>query len=202
MSAPAPDRSRKERPPRERRPAVAGASRLGMKFFLLSLAVLFVASLVAVVVVRGRAAEWPPADAPALPRLLWLSTLLLVACSVAAHVAVTAIRGGSQKRLRRWLGVTAALGVAFLASQAVAWLSFYDPERFGADLYGFTFFMLTGLHALHVLGGLVALGVGLWLARRGAFTWAQYDGVRNVALYWHFLDGVWLVLFAFLLAGF
>jgi heme/copper-type cytochrome/quinol oxidase subunit 3 len=202
MSEPALARSRKERPPRERRPPVPGASRLAMKLFLLSLAVLFLASLVAAVVVRGRAAAWPPAGAPALPRLLWLSTLLLVGCSVAVHLAVTAIRGGSQRRLLRWLGVAAGLGLAFLACQTVAWLAFYDPQRFGADLYGFTFFMLTGLHAAHVLGGLVALGIAIVLARRGAFTWAHYDGVRNVALYWHFLDGVWLVLFGFLLAGF
>lgn len=202
MSGPGLARSSKDRPRRERRPAVAGASRLGMKFFLLSLTVLFAASLVAVVVVRGRVAEWPPAGAPELPRLLWLSTVLLVGCSVAVHLAVTAIRGGSQRRLLRWLGVTAALGLAFLASQTVAWLAFYDPQRFGTDLHGFTFFMLTGLHALHVLGGLVALGVATVLARRAAFTWAHYDGVRNVALYWHFLDGVWLVLFGFLLASF
>jgi len=173
-----------------------------MRFFLLSLAVLFVASLVAVVVVRMRAAEWPPSGAPAVPRLLWLSTLLILSCSVTIHAAVSAIRAGSRDRLLHWLGGTAVLGLLFLASQTRAWLSFYDPQRFGDDLYGFTFLMLTGLHAAHVLGGLVALGVGFVLAWRGAFSWAHHDGVRNIALYWHFLDGVWLVLFAFLLAGF
>ena len=172
-----------------------------MAVFLIALTVLFVGSLVAVVVVRLSAGAWPPAGAPAVPRLLWLSTALLVACSATVHAALRAIRRGDRDRLVRWLGATTVLALLFLGSQSLAWVGFFDPATFGDNLYGFTFYLLTGLHAAHVVGGLVALGVGLVLAWRGAFSWAHHDGVRHIATYWHFLDGVWLVLFGFLLAA-
>jgi len=172
-----------------------------MALFLVALSVLFVGSLVAVIVVRMRAGQWPPSGAPPLPRLLWLSSALLVGCSLTVHTALRAIRGGDRVRLLRWLGVTAGLALGFLVSQSLAWLSFYDPRTFGDGLYAFTFFLLTGLHAAHVLGGLAALAAGLFLAWRGAFSWAHYDLVRHIATYWHFLDAVWLILFGFLLAS-
>jgi len=188
-------------PRSDRGGGIPGAGTLGMALFLVALSVLFVGSLVAVIVVRLRAGQWPPVGAPAVPRLLWLSTALLVGCSLTVHTAVRAIRSGDRGRLLRWLGATAVLALAFLVSQSLAWLSFYDPASFGDNLYAFTFFMLTGLHAAHVLGGLGALAAGLFLAWRGKFSWAHYGGVRHIATYWHFLDAVWLVLFGFLLAS-
>ena len=86
--------------------------------------------------------------------------------------------------------------------QAFNWLELVTGDVGpGTGLYGFTFFMLTGLHAAHVVGGLVPLGITLVRAFLGKYTWGAYGGVRNVALYWHFLDFVWLVLFAVLWFG-
>jgi heme/copper-type cytochrome/quinol oxidase subunit 3 len=173
---------------------------MGITWFLASLSMLFVGSLVAVVWVRIAADQWPPAGAPALPRLLWLSTALLIGCSVTIHRALGAIRRGDRQGLQRRLISTACLATLFLTSQAVGWYQFFDAAVFESHLYGFSFYVLTGLHAAHVIGGIVALAVVLVMTYRGSYTWAHYPGIRNTAIYWHFLDAVWLVLFGFLLA--
>jgi heme/copper-type cytochrome/quinol oxidase subunit 3 len=183
----------------ERGSEVPGLSTLGMTIFLVSLSILFVGSMVAFLVIRLNASQWPPAGAPPIPRLLWVSTLLLLGCSGTIHAALVAIRRGDQRKLMRWLSATCGLALAFLGCQSAAWLSFFDAPTFQTHLYGFTFYVLTGLHALHVLGGVVALAAVMFLTLRGSYSWAHYPGVRNAALYWHFLDGVWLVLFGFLI---
>lgn len=181
---------------------VPGAGSLGMVVFLASLTVLFLASLVGYVVVRVRADVWPPPGSAPLPPGLWVSTAVILACSAAAHAAVAGIRKGNQIRLLVGLLATAALGVAFLMLQAFNWVQLTAADvRPDRDLYGFTFYMLTGLHAAHVIGGLIPLGITLVKAYLGKYTWASYAGVQRVAAYWHFLDVVWLVLFAVLLIG-
>ncbi len=181
--------------------AVPGAGRLGMQLFLASLAVLFAAGLVAFWIVRSQAVYWPPLGAPALPRTLWLSTALAAATSAVAQGAVTVIRRGDEPALRRRLMLACGLAASFLACQAVSWIAFFDRPTFERHLYGFTFYALTGLHALHVLGGLVALAIVLARAYRGAYSWARHAGVQSTATYWHFLGAVWLVIYATLLVS-
>lgn len=182
--------------------AVPGAGSLGLVLFLASLTMLFLASLVGYLVVRLRADVWPPPGSASLPGGLWVSTAIILACSVTAHAAVAGIRKGNQIRLLVGLLATAALGVAFLMLQGFNWVQLTAADvRPDRDLYGFTFYMLTGLHAAHVIGGLIPLGITLVKAYLGKYTWASYAGVRHVATYWHFLDVVWLVLFAVLLVG-
>jgi len=185
----------------ERGSDAPGAGTMGITLFLISLSMLFIGSLVAVIWVRASADHWPPPNAPALPNLLWLSTALLLGCSVAIHSALAAIRRGDQRGLQRRLIWTAGLATLFLVSQAAGWIQFFDAAVFESHLYGFSFYVLTGLHAAHVIGGIVALAVVLVMTYRGSYSWAHYTGIRNTAIYWHFLDGVWLVLFGFLLAA-
>jgi len=185
----------------ERGSEVPGAGTMGIALFLISLSMLFIGSLVAVVLVRASADQWPPANAPALPHLLWLSTALLLGCSAAIHSALAAIRRGDRQGLERRLMGTAGLATLFLACQAVGWFQFYDAAVFESHLYGFSFYVLTGLHAAHVIGGIVALVVVLVMTYRGSYSRAHHTGIRNTAIYWHFLDAVWLVLFGFLLAA-
>ena len=184
----------------ERGSDAPGMGTMGIALFLASLTMLFAGSLVAVVWVRISADQWPPAGAPALPRLLWLSTALLIGSSATIHSALVSIRRGDQQGLQRRLILTAVLATLFLASQAAGWFQFFDAAAFESHLYSFSFYVLTGLHAAHVIGGVVALAVVLVMAYRGCYSRAHYPGVRNTAIYWHFLDAVWLVLFAFLLA--
>jgi cytochrome c oxidase subunit 3 len=137
-----------------------------------------------------------------MPPGLWPATLLVVATAVAAHRGLVAIRRGDQVRLSRALGIALAAACCFLVVQAWNWAEIHaSGVVYGPSLYGFTFLMLTGLHALHVAGGIVLLAAVIYRARRGAYSWAHYPGVRHAAVYWHFLDAVWLVLLAVLLAG-
>jgi cytochrome c oxidase subunit 3 len=170
-----------------------------MRFLVASLSMLFGATIMGYVVVRSRAAAWPPPGVPSLPAGLLLSTGILVASSAAIWVAEDGIRRGRQTALRGGLLVALALGAAFLVSQSLCWF-FLVARNFTmkTNLYGFLFYLLTGLHALHVVGGLIPLGVTTTRAWQGRYTAAAHEGVAHVALYWHFLDAIWLVLFAVL----
>jgi len=185
---------------REKQPSVPGAGVLGMTIFLVSLSVLFAASIVGYLMVRLRSPQWvPPGTAP-LPLGLWLSTLLLLLSSVTMHGAVLAIGGGKRALSTRLLLTTLGLGIAFLLSQTYNWwrMVAVDAVLATKSLYAFTFYMLTGLHALHVIGGLIPLARTTWRSHEGAYSWADFMGIRLMAMYWHFLDAVWIVLFVIL----
>jgi cytochrome c oxidase subunit 3 len=173
-----------------------------MVLLLASLAMGLGALLVFYFTMRSRAEVWPPPGSPPLPRGLWLSTALLLASSGTMHAAWRGIRRGQLGTLRGMMIATTVLAIAFLVNQVVNWgvaVAAHLPP--GLNMYAITFYLLTGLHGLHVLGGLVPLGLvtGRALARR--YTAANCAGVGYCALYWHFVDGVWLVLFGALVIG-
>ncbi len=187
------------RPQGNREEPAPGVRMMGLTLFLASLTVLFVAGLVAYVVVRNGQPSWPPVGAPPLPSGLWITTLLLAGCSVTIELSVRRVRGGDPAGMRRFLLGTLVLALAFVASQLLNWRSYFVRDvTFESHLYGFTFYMLTVLHAVHVLGGMVALLVTLVRARRGAYSWAGFAGLRYTAIYWHYLGVVWVVLFGLL----
>ena len=173
--------------------------RLGMRLLVASLSMLFGATLMGYVLIRSRAAVWPPPGVPSLPSGLLISTVILLASSATIWVAADGIRQGRQNALRIGLLITFVLGLAFLGSQTISWFSLVIRSfTMRTNLYGFLFYLLTGLHAIHVVGGLVPLGVTTARAWQGRYTVDAHDGVEYVALYWHFLDVVWLVLFGVL----
>lgn len=172
-----------------------GAGPFGLAVFLISLAVLFIASLVAYFAVRATAEVWPPPGLPPLPRTLALSTLLLLVSSGTMHAALVAARADHQPRLRGAMVATTALGLGFLASQAYTWAELIaGGVRPSGSLFGWTFFMLTALHAAHVVGGVIPLIVTTAQAFRGRYGPQRSTGVLMCGMYWHFLDGVWLVI--------
>mgnify|MGYP001766899609 CR=1 FL=1 len=189
--------------PTTARPDGAGrapAGMLGMRLFIASLAMVFAATLVGYLVVRARAESWPPPGVPLLPGTLWISTAILLASSVTMAWAGRGVRRGDQRALRAGLVLTSLLGVAFLVSQTLNWFALVAANlTMRTNLYGFTFYLLTGLHALHVLGGLGPLAVVTRNAFAGKYSAAAHAGVAHVSLYWHFLDAVWIVMFAVLL---
>jgi heme/copper-type cytochrome/quinol oxidase subunit 3 len=178
------------------------AGRLGMRLFLLSLGVLFTASLVGYVAVRVMATDWPPRDMPGLPPLLLASTAVILASSASVQWGLTGIRRGDRRRLRLGMIITCALGLAFLILQCANWLILFQSHMdLDRHLYAFTFYMLTGLHALHVLGGLIPMSIVAGAALRGEYTAARHEAVHYLAMYWHFLGAVWVALYAALLIG-
>jgi cytochrome c oxidase subunit 3 len=184
-------------------PAPLATGRLGMKILVLALSMLFAASILGYLVIRFRAPSWPPPGVPRLPGTLWISTLIIVISSFTMQAAVRAVREDRQRALRTSMLLTALLGVAFLVSQTLNWFALVAANLTAkTNLYGFTFFMLTGLHAAHVVGGLIPLGIVTVRAFRGRYSSGFRPGVEYCAIYWHFLAAVWLVLFALLeLAG-
>ena len=180
-------------------PAPLGTGRLGMKILVLALSMLFAASIVGYMVIRLRASAWPPPGVPRLPGALWFSTLIIVISSGTMQTAVRAVREGRQRVLRLAMLLTTLLGVAFLISQTLNWFALTASNLTAkTNLYGFTFYMLTGLHAAHVVGGVIPLAVVTAGAWRGRYSTAFHPGVEYCAIYWHFLAVVWVVLFTLL----
>lgn len=168
-----------------------------MALFLLSLTVLFLAGLVAWTVVGSRFEEWPPSGTPPLPALLWVSTALIAAGSFTVQRAARSLDAGRAPETRRALAATITLGVAFLLCQVAAATQLVANDlTVRSSLAGWMFYFLTGLHAVHVIGGLGPLGLATRRAHRGEPP--GRDLVRYGAAYWHFLGVVWLVLFAVL----
>ncbi len=181
-------------------PAPVETGRLGMRLLVAALSMLFAASLVAYGLIRSRAAVWPPAGMPRLPGTLWISTVLILVSSVTMQAAVRAARAGRERALRAGMLLTTLLGVLFLVSQALNWFALVAAHLTAkANLYGFTFYILTGLHAAHVVGGLIPLAVVTARAFRGRYSAEFHPGVEYCAIYWHFLDAVWVVMFAVLM---
>jgi cytochrome c oxidase subunit 3 len=172
-----------------------------MFLFLVSLAVLFLASIVATIIIRVRAGSWPPPGMPPPPRGLWLSTAILIVSSATMQWAVESARRDRRDSLRFATLLTTILGFAFLGSQVANRLHWVGQNAtIRSSLYAYLFYVLTGLHALHVVGGLVPLVIVSVNSAYGRYSSVFHAGVRQVAIYWHFLGVVWIVLFAVILA--
>jgi cytochrome c oxidase subunit III len=174
---------------------------VGMRFFLLSLSVLFATSLLACLMVCIQAGAWRGDAFPGLPSKLWVSTLLLLAVSVAFEQGRRQIRVNDLQGLRITLLLTIALGFFFLINQTRIWLTIADVQLppTPKTLYAFSFSVLTGLHAVHVLGGFVPLAVCTVGAFHERYSSFDHAGVTYCAMYWHFLDVVWLIIVSVML---
>lgn len=171
----------------------------GAWLLLVSLSIFFVATIIlyAIYVVL-RMTRGEETVAPFyLPLNFIGTTTILVGISVCMHLAVAAVRREARTDLLRYLVLSLILSVAFFAVQSFGMV--WVVTRFAADaspnrsLYGMTF-VLALLHALHVVGGLVGLGIVLVRAWRGRYDHESYFAIRFCALYWHFLDIVWLLM--------
>jgi cytochrome c oxidase subunit 3 len=181
---------------------VPGAGMLAMRFLLASISMLFVTIGVAYHARARSAAHWQHIH---IPPLLWLSTALILASSWTLELARGAFERKNSVRYARWLEVTVAIGVAFLVSQVFA---LRELARQGIYLrnnpHSSLFYVLTGVHGIHLLGGMAALGYLLIKASvRPEVVLFDFRRQRSraaaAALYWHFLDGIWLCLFIALL---
>ena len=177
---------------------VAGV--FGMWVFIAVVAMIFVACILGYVVVRfdqppGR--EWMPEGTPGLPSALLLSSAVLLISSWTMQLAVRAARLGQQMQLVYAMGATLGLALLFLAVQALAWNELWTRHAtIESGLYAWTVYVLTGVHALHVIGGLPPMVYVFRRSREGQYTPTDYNGVVLCAMYWHALDVIWMVLYA------
>src|SRR5262249_39277869 len=126
-----------------------------------------------------------------------LATICLLSSSVTVVQAERAFRRGHTGRFQLWWLITIVLAVAFLGSTALDWrkLIFRDHLTISANLFGTTFYSLVGLHASHVIVGLILLTLVLILSVRGHVTRAHSEHVEMLSWYWHFVDGIWIIVF-------
>ncbi|MEO6848078.1 MAG: cytochrome c oxidase subunit 3 [Chthoniobacterales bacterium] len=189
--------------------ATPSTARFGMIMFLLSEAMLFAALLITYTVLRiGHPGDWPPHGAPDLRvrfpltmmnYVMIINSFILISSSFTFHWVEVQIKKHGKSGLFPLL-VTIALGTVFLCVQGWEWSHLYEEgmwfskEMYG--IYGSCFFVTTGFHGMHVFVGLLLL---IWCFLRqvcfGSFTQKHHVALDNVGLYWHFVDGVWLVVY-------
>ena len=203
-------------------PVVSIGLRYGMIMFIASEVMFFVAwfwiffemalfhghrTLSSIEEVRAAWATWPPAGIETVPawNLPLVNTLTLLLSGTTVTWAHHALQQGDRKGAKLALTLTILLGVMFTAIQAYEYHHILEHKYFfGAEdqansgLYGSSFFMATGFHGFHVLIGTIFLAVCLIRLLRGGFTPQKHFGFEAAAWYWHFVDVVWLFLFAFI----
>jgi heme/copper-type cytochrome/quinol oxidase subunit 3 len=169
--------------------------RLGLWWFLASELVIFGGLITSYVLLRWRHPEWGAEAAHTLNAAGAFNTLVLLSSSLTVVLAHEAVAHGDLPRAARHLGVTLLGGLVFLCVKAFEY-SHEVAEGFTplTSLFWSYYYGMTGLHALHVIGGMIAIGVVALGVRRGRHA----QRVEYVGLYWHFVDVVWIFLFPLL----
>jgi len=172
--------------------------KLGVWLFLASEVMLFGALFSALVLLRTGAAEWPHGYEELNVPLATFNTMVLIASSVTMVLAWAALRLKDYPKFKLWMSCTIAAGVVFLIAKSYEYaVHFQHGELPSKSMFLAIYFTLTGLHGLHVLGGIVVnsyhLGTGWkrWQVEPERLT----NRVEVAGLYWHFVDLVWIFLF-------
>ncbi|MFV0388343.1 MAG: heme-copper oxidase subunit III [Pyrinomonadaceae bacterium] len=167
-------------------------------WFLLLVVLMTFGGLVAayIVLATNKSLEWNPFQ---LPGQVWFSTIVLILSSFVYHFAYKNIENDNYKKATNYLIATAGLGALFIASQMVVWLELANRGVYlKGNPYAGLFYVLTAVHAVHVLGGIIALGYILTKTMKGApsprFEKKRKQEAKSVGLYWHAMDALWLFL--------
>jgi cytochrome c oxidase subunit 3 len=170
----------------------------GMVVGILSILMFFMALASAYLVRKGTSGDWVPVRIPAL---LWINTTVLLLSSGTLEMARTRLARADEEGFRKYWLLTTGMGVAFLSGQIVAWKQLARQGIYLATNPASSFFYIfTGAHALHLIGGVAAL---IYVARRN---FSKTNVTRSLAAevtsyYWHFLDALWLFLLALFYLG-
>jgi cytochrome c oxidase subunit 3 len=185
-------------PYRSARQRTDNTAYIGMLIFLGSWAMMFAGLFFAYGAVRLHLTGWPPKGVPALPKLLpGANTVILLASGLALQVGYLRIRVGKVHELSAGLFISLVLGCLFLGLQFYYWVQVYRSGlRPDMGPYPSVFYALTTFHAAHVLVGLGALAVLFWKSLEGVYSAPRHLPVRLWTMYWHFVDAVWLLMFA------
>lgn len=170
--------------------------KLGIWVLLGSEVMFFTSLIVTYIVMRGRSTSGPlPHEALDVP-LTAFNTFVLICSSMTMVTALESIQRGSARVMRYWLIATALLGLTFLGGQAYEFSKLArEGLSLSVNLFGATFFTLTGFHGAHVFAGVVWIVSLLARAFRGGVTPSNHFAVEMVGLYWHFVDLVWIIIF-------
>jgi len=169
--------------------------KLGVIGLILTESALFTIFVTAYLFYIGKSITGPyPKEVLELPIF---ATICLLSSSLTVVLAERAFRRGNTGGFRLWWFITILLAVVFLGSTALEWrrLIFKDHLTISTNLFGTTFYSLVGLHASHVIVGLILLVLVLILSLRGYVTRAHAGHVEMLSWYWHFVDGIWVIVF-------
>lgn len=171
--------------------------RIGTGFLLLVVLMTFGGLIGAYIVISTNGVmEWRPFS---LPIPIWISTAFIISSSFTFYIAHNALNKENQEKAKIWLLTTTILGGMFIASQLVVWMVLArDGVYLQSNPYAGFFYLLTAIHALHVIGGIIALGfvvLRTWEITSSKEELSRRKNYSNaVSWYWHFMDGLWLVL--------
>ncbi len=166
----------------------------GMIFFIASEALIFANFIAAYLYLEIRNGNWQLPSELTYPLI---NTGILLASSIPARFAGAAIVKGNQRNLKIGLFFTALMGAIFLGGQVYEYTGLFGNHFTpSATIFGSSFFMLTGFHGLHVTVGVLFLVICLLRSLRGDFTAKNHFAVQAAEMYWHFVDGVWIVVFS------
>jgi cytochrome c oxidase subunit 3/cytochrome o ubiquinol oxidase subunit 3 len=170
--------------------------KLAMWAFLGSECLLFGALISTYLLYRGQSVSGPmPKDVYDIP-FTSVSSFVLLMSSLTMVLALSSIRRRDERRMRVWILATALLGATFIAGQIYEFTSFvHEGLTIHTNLFGSTFFVMTGFHGVHVTLGIIML-ITLWaMSMRGQLPPEKAETVEIAGLYWHFVDIVWIVIF-------
>jgi len=173
-----------------------GTYHLGVWIGLASITMLFIAFTSAYIVRQGVGGDW---QVIRMPRILWLTSALLLVSSFTLELARLSLKRGLALAFNRWLTVTTLLGVLFLLGQLLAWRQLATQGIYvNTNPHSAFFYLLSGAHGLHLLGGVIALSYVVLGARRHRYETGEQTAVNLTAIYWHFMDVLWVYLFILL----
>jgi cytochrome c oxidase subunit 3 len=163
----------------------------GMIFFIASEALIFANIIASYLYLEIRNVNWKPPVDYVIPLI---GTVLLLGSSIPIRIAGSAIAKGNQRNLKLGLIFTILMGASFLVGLIIEYTGAIFDQNFtpASSVFGSCFYTLTGLHATHVLVGLIILSVLLMRSLRGDFTVKKHWAIQAGEMYWHFVDGVWV----------
>jgi heme/copper-type cytochrome/quinol oxidase subunit 3 len=172
-------------------------NKLGMLLFIASEATFFMVLITAYIYFQAAVAPGPNAKTALNTVSAGIFTLFLLSSSFTVWQAGRSVERDNRRGAIIWLIATVVLGGVFLFGQGREYISLLGRNiTLGTNIFGTTFFTLTGFHGLHVFLGLVALAILAFIAFQGDFNGGRATPVEVVSLYWHFVDAVWIVIFS------
>jgi cytochrome c oxidase subunit I+III len=191
-----------EEPPGEKWPLThLSHVKVGVWLALAGEMVLFAAIIGSYLFIRENLPIWPPPAAIHNIRLATFNTLLLFSSGMTVLLALYSIRNGNRNGLVGWLSASFVLGASFLSIKVIEWAQLYSripPFTIGSGLPGSTYYFMTGLHAAHLLVGLILMAFLITKGVKGGFTKTNHDAVEYFSLYWALVEIVWIFLFPLL----
>lgn len=168
---------------------------VGMFCLIAAESAIFVIFVVAYIYYTGKSLNGPtPREVLDIP---WFTSVCLLSSSITVHFAVHALQHAKVRASALWLAGTILLGGIFLAGTGMEWyrLIYHDGLTISTNLFGTTFYSLVGLHASHVIVGLIMLLATFIFALMGKLGKQHAERLEVLSLYWHFVDAVWVVVF-------